>query len=52
MIVKNKYIHIRISEKKKKEAQEIAKKMNKNLTDILTEALEKFIDKNYKILEK
>ena len=52
MIVKNKYIHIRISEKKKKEAQEISKKINKSLTDILTEALEKFIDKNYKLLEK
>jgi uncharacterized protein (DUF1778 family) len=51
MLIKNKYIHIRITEKKKKEIQEIAKKLNKSVTDILIESIDKIIDKNYTLLD-
>ena len=51
MILKNKYIHVRITEKKKKEIQAIAKKMNTNISVMLTDCINRVIDKNYKLLD-
>ena len=47
---KDKYIHMRINEKTKRELAEIADKLNTTISEILNKCIQKIIEKNYKLL--